>query len=289
MPPVSVIARRLLNDLEQIEKPFILALDDVHMIHEQLIFDLLNELVRYPSPAMHLLLITRRDPPLPIPTLRAYRQMTEIRTRDLRFSSADTAGFLTKMLGHEIDDATAAAWTERTEGWVTALCLAAISLRHSDDHEINLDDVPPLSHYLQEYLLAEVMDHLDTALKEWLLTVAWLDRFCPALCAAVSLSGPGEAQAALTSKDFIQQLRRHNLFVIPLIARTTGFGSTISSAACCKLGDEATTTMMRLPHFTIAPASGSRTKSHPTKPFAIWCWQEISQERSRLSCGIATP
>lgn len=223
MPPVSVIARRLLNDLEQIEKPFILALDDVHMIHEQLIFDLLNELVRHPSPAMHLLLITRRDPPLQIATLRACRQITEIRTRDLRFSSADTAGFLTKMLGREIDDATATAWTERTEGWVTALCLAAISLRHSDDHETNLDDVPPLTHYLQEYLLAEVMDHLDATLKEWLLTIAWLDRFCPALCAAVSLSDSAEAQAAPTSTEFIQQLQRHNLFVIPLDSENRWF------------------------------------------------------------------
>lgn len=114
--PPAVLARYMMNDLEQIGEPFIRALDDLHTVHEQAVFDLLNQLLHHPLPTMHLVLITRRDPPLPIATLRAYRQITEIRTRDLRFTSADTAGFLTKMLGREIDDATATAWTDRTEG-----------------------------------------------------------------------------------------------------------------------------------------------------------------------------
>ncbi len=215
-PPPMTVARTLLNDLARIPHRFLLAVDDLHVIRSQVIYSMLAELLRHPSPKLHLVLISRRDPPLPLPFLRAHRQLTEIRTADLRFSSADTAGLLTKMLHREIDEATAAAWAERTEGWVTALSLAAISLRQHAHSEVAPDDGPVDSHYLQEYLLAEVMNRLDPILREWLLAIAWLDRFCPALCFAVYQVDATAAQAEQAGQEFVQQLERENLFVIRL-------------------------------------------------------------------------
>ncbi len=215
-PPPSTVARTLLNDLAQLPRRLLLALDDLHVIRSQAVYDILAELLRHPSPTLHLVLISRRDPPLPLPSLRAYNQITEIRSRDLRFSSADTAGLLTKLLNHEIDSAIAAAWTERTEGWVTALNLAAIALRQRDQDDQHPDDGPVDSQHLQEYLLAEVMNRLDPILREWLLTIAWLDRFCPELCTAVCQPDSAAAPADLTGEAFIQRLQDDNLFVIPL-------------------------------------------------------------------------
>lgn len=215
-PPPATVARTLLNDLARIPHRILLAVDDLHIIRSQAVYSILAELLRHPSPKLHLVLISRRDPPLPLPFLRAHRQLTEIRTVDLRFSSADTAGLLTKMLHRDIDEATAAAWTERTEGWVTALSLAAISLRQRAQSEVELDDGPVDSHYLQEYLLAEVMNRLDPSLKEWLLAIAWLDRFCPALCFAVYQEDSAAAQAAQAGEEFVRRLQHENLFVIPL-------------------------------------------------------------------------
>ena len=60
LAPIRVIARYILNDLDQIGEPFVLALDDVHMIHDQPVFHLLGELLRHPAPGMHLVLVTRR-------------------------------------------------------------------------------------------------------------------------------------------------------------------------------------------------------------------------------------
>ena len=215
-PPPATVARTLLNDLARIPHRFLLAVDDLHVIRSQVIYSMLAELLRHPSPKLHLVLISRRDPPLPLPFLRAHHQLTEIRTADLRFSSADTAGLLTKMLHREIDEATAAAWAEQTEGWVTALSLAAIYLRQHAHSDLAPDDGAVDSHYLQEYLLAEVINHLDPILREWLLAIAWLDRFCPALCSAVYQVDAPAAQAEQAGQEFIQQLERENLFVIRL-------------------------------------------------------------------------
>jgi LuxR family maltose regulon positive regulatory protein len=122
---VAVLARYLLNDLVQIKDRFILALDDVQVIQDQAILDLLGELLLHPLSSVHLVLIGRHDPALPIPSLRARSQVTEIRGQDLRFTSQETARLLRQMLDREVDEAVAAEWTRRTEGWLpdqAALC-----------------------------------------------------------------------------------------------------------------------------------------------------------------------
>jgi LuxR family maltose regulon positive regulatory protein len=160
LPPAPVLARYLLNNLEQIPEPCILALDDVHRVWEQAVFDLLSELLRHPSPCVSLMLIGRRDPPWPIASLRAHRQVTEVRAGDLRFTPQETARLLGQLLHREIDGATATEWTERTEGWVTGLLLAGLSLRHGVETDDVRLAVPEHSPYLQDYLLAEVLANL---------------------------------------------------------------------------------------------------------------------------------
>ncbi|HSR29822.1 MAG TPA: AAA family ATPase, partial [Anaerolineae bacterium] len=71
LPPARVLAQYLLNDVEQIGERFILALDDMHLIRDGAVLDFLSELLHHPSPSMSLMLIGRRDPSLPIASLRA--------------------------------------------------------------------------------------------------------------------------------------------------------------------------------------------------------------------------
>ena len=177
LPLAPVLARYLLQDVEQMTESFILALDDVHLIWDQAVLDLLSELLHHPSPSMSLVLIGRKDPQLPIASLRARRQVTEIRARDLRFTPPETARRLGQVLQHDIDIMTVAAWTERTEGWVAGLLLAALSLRHRDDADAASLKLPEQSPYLREYLVAEVLVHLPPGRREWLLLTSLLDRF----------------------------------------------------------------------------------------------------------------
>jgi LuxR family maltose regulon positive regulatory protein len=216
LPAAPLLARYLLNDLDQISEPFILALDDVHLIEEQAVFDLLSELLHHPSPVLSLVLIGRRDPPLPIASLRAHRQVTEIRAGDLRFTPPETARLLGQVLRGEIDDTAAVEWTERTEGWVTGLLLAALSLRHSDKQADVRLELPEHSPYLQDYLLAEVLAHLPPERRDWLLLTSLLDRFCAPLCEVIGGPEAPDGPASLTGIEFIRWLRKENLFSIPL-------------------------------------------------------------------------
>jgi LuxR family maltose regulon positive regulatory protein len=60
LPPLTVIARSLLNELDDLERDFALVLDDYHIISEPSVHDLLSALLRNPPKRMHLVIATRR-------------------------------------------------------------------------------------------------------------------------------------------------------------------------------------------------------------------------------------
>lgn len=76
LPPLSVLAASLTNELDLIEENFILVLDDFHCIQDKSVHDLLSELLRQPPRPMHLVIVSRRDPSLPITSLHGRVQET---------------------------------------------------------------------------------------------------------------------------------------------------------------------------------------------------------------------
>ena len=167
LPPVSLMARGLINELDQIENAFILVLDDYHLIRDQSVHELIAELLHHPSPSMHLVLIARRDPPLQLTALRAKGQMVEIRTGDLRFTLEETSLFLQQMTGATVDDSVAAILEEKTEGWVTGLRLAALSMRHNKYVARNLAELPTENRYIMDYVVTEILSHHPPAVQAW--------------------------------------------------------------------------------------------------------------------------
>ncbi|MBE2224285.1 MAG: hypothetical protein IAF02_22285 [Anaerolineae bacterium] len=210
--PPSMLARSLLNDLDQIKKPSILVLDDLHVIHDKAIFDFLTEIMGHPPRALHMVLISRQDPPLPVASLRVYRRITEIRMRDLRFTPTEAAKLLNQVLQREIEEDLASEWTHQTEGWPTALHLVALSLRSRSGTTHIGASVQDHSQYLQEYLLVEVLNAISPDKQTWLLKTALLDRFCAPLCEAVCQ----EEGDHLTGQTFMSWLQQSNLFLVSL-------------------------------------------------------------------------
>jgi LuxR family maltose regulon positive regulatory protein len=99
LPPLSRLAESLNNDLDRIERDFVLVLDDYHRIREDSVHDLLTELLHHPPQSLHLVLVGRNDPPLPLSSIRALAHLNEIRLQQLRFTSAETSAFLERVLG----------------------------------------------------------------------------------------------------------------------------------------------------------------------------------------------
>jgi LuxR family maltose regulon positive regulatory protein len=216
LPTVADLARRLLNDLNRCGEPFILALDDAYLVSNQRVYDLLYELLRHPLPTFHLVIITRRDPPLPVSLLRARQEVTEIRSRHLRFSVTETSNLLERSLQREISEKDATEWTERTEGWVTAITLAALSLRYRAPSTDLGFVIQRRNVFLQDFLLDEVLAGIPPDRQECLFATSLLDRFCAPICASMCQVAGSIAANKLAGEEFIQWLLSTNLFIVPL-------------------------------------------------------------------------
>jgi len=207
-PPDQAILTALVNEITTIPQPFILVLDDYHVIHTPRIHGQLNFLLEHQPAQMHVVLITREDPPLPLPRLRARGQLTEIHQTDLRFSPEECADFLQRVMGLNLSAEDVAALERRTEGWIAGLQLAALSMRGRVDLPGFIQAFTGSSHFVLDYLIEEVFKQQPADVQDFLLKTSILDR----------LSGPScDAVAGRTgSRSLLEYLDHANLFIIPL-------------------------------------------------------------------------
>src|SRR6202049_4267455 len=118
-PPPEAILTALLNEITTLPDPFVLVLDDYHVIDAKLVDSALTSLVEHLPPQMHLVIATREDPHLPLARLRARGHLTELRAADLRFTASEAAAFLNQVMGLSLSAADIAALEDRTAGWMT--------------------------------------------------------------------------------------------------------------------------------------------------------------------------
>ena len=132
-PPTEDVLTSLINDIAAIPDRIILVLDDYHVIDSSPVDDALTFLLDHLPPQMHLVIVTRADPNLPLARQRARGLLTELRATDLRFASAEVAEFLNQRMGLNLSSDDIAALETRTEGWIAGLQLAAISMQGHKD------------------------------------------------------------------------------------------------------------------------------------------------------------
>jgi len=223
LPPVSLLADSLVEELDTIEERFVLVLDDLHRVRGGPILDLIADLMRYPPRPLHLVLISRRDPPLPLAKWRAAGTMSEIRGHDLRFGRAETAELLKGLTGLAVNEHALDTIEQRIEGWVVGLRLAALALRRVDDVDSLIARLSGGFLNIQDYLVREVLAGQSLQMRDWLLKTSILDQFCGPLCDAVCRDEDELAESALEGAGFLEALQASNLFTISLDAEGTWF------------------------------------------------------------------
>ncbi|MCJ7551549.1 MAG: hypothetical protein MUQ30_17905 [Anaerolineae bacterium] len=132
-PAIEGVLTELLNDVARQEGHAVLVLDDYHVIQETAIYQGVAFPVEHAPPQLLLILAGRADPPLPLPLLRARRQLLEIKAEDLRFTRAAAGTFLNTVLGLALPSEDVAALETLTEGWAAGLQLAALSIQEVAD------------------------------------------------------------------------------------------------------------------------------------------------------------
>ena len=214
LPPVQVLATVLANEIDQIKLDFILVFDDFHLITEKYIYDLLSELLKHPPKSMHLVLVGRTEPFLSLGKLRAEGLLSEVRLQDLRFTEQETRDYLDRTLKHEIDAATTRDLNTKTEGWITGIRLAALSILHRENVKSLIDELEGSGHYVMEYLFHEVLASQPEHIRKLLVNLSILDRFCSPLCERLC---PGNRKGGGSDGwELIKTLKKNNLFLIPL-------------------------------------------------------------------------
>jgi LuxR family maltose regulon positive regulatory protein len=151
---------------------------------------------------------TRADPDLPLPRWRVRGELVEIRAAELRFTSDESARYLNEVAGLDLVAEDVTALEERTEGWIAALQLAALSIQGRDDARGFIARFAGNDRYIVDYLVEEVLAQQPDPVREFLLHTAVLDRLSGPLCDAVT--GRDDGGALLIT------LERANLFLVPL-------------------------------------------------------------------------
>ena len=206
--PIESVLTTLLNALGAVPDHVLLVLDDYHVIDRPEIHDGMAFLIDHLPPRVHVTLATRADPALPLARLRSRGELLEIRGADLRFTEDETRAYLAGPMQLTLMPDDVAALERRTEGWIAALQLAALSIAGRSDPSAFIAEFAGDDRYIVDYLAEEVLERQPERIRRFLLETSILDRLTGSLCDAVAGVDDGT--------DTLEALERANLFVVAL-------------------------------------------------------------------------
>jgi len=198
----------LAADLEALDTELILVLDDYHVIDSTEVQEGLAFLINHLPLHLQVVVGTRTDPRLPLARLRARGELVEIRAADLRFTPQEAAAYLTGAMGLALTAADVEALEVRTEGWIVALQLAALSLQGREDATGFIETFAGDDRFVVDYLVEEVLERQTQKVRTFLQQTSVLTGLTGALCDAVTGDNDGATM--------LETLERSNLFVVPL-------------------------------------------------------------------------
>lgn len=209
-PSVAPLLIELVNEISATSISFILVLDDYHLVDSKDVDQALSFLVENQPPQMHLVIISREDPPLALSRLRAKGQLTELRADDLRFTLNEASDFLNRVMSLNLASNDISILDKHVEGWAVGLQLAALSLQRDNDPSTFIRSFTGSHHFILDYLVEEVLYRQPENTQQFLLKTSILNRLCGPLCEAV-INNPGE-----NGQDTLEALDHDNLFITTL-------------------------------------------------------------------------
>jgi LuxR family maltose regulon positive regulatory protein len=202
---IQTILSVLINDIDLIGEDFILILDDFHVIENSEVNKTLNFLIDHLPPKMHIVILTRADPALPLARLRANGDLVEIRARDLAFGVDEADEFLNTSMQLDLLEKEIKILMGRTEGWIAGLQLAALSLQGREDVSQKISTFGGRTEYIVDYLIEEVLNQQSEEVGQFLLRTSILKQLNGSLCNALTGQTGGDTT--------LKKLDQANLFV----------------------------------------------------------------------------
>jgi LuxR family transcriptional regulator, maltose regulon positive regulatory protein len=205
---IQTVLTTLLNDLGALERDAVLVLDDYHVIDSRKVHEGMAFLIDHLPSRLHVVIASRADPALPLARLRARGDLVETRAAELRFTPEEALAYLNGVMDLRLTASDVAVLEGRTEGWIAALQLAALSMQGRDDKAGFIAGFAGDDRYILDFLVEEVLQRQPARIQAFLLETSILGRLSGPLCDAVTGQSDGKAM--------LETLDRGNLFLVPL-------------------------------------------------------------------------
>jgi LuxR family maltose regulon positive regulatory protein len=225
-PPIEEILISIINQILTLSEDVVFFLDDYHLISTRSIHEAVTYFLDHMPENLHLVIVSRADPPLPLARLRGMGDVAELRQVDLRFTLDEATDFLQDVMGLGIQAEDVRALNSRTEGWVAGLQMAAVSLQGQENISNSVRIFTGSNRYILDYLLEEVLQRQQEGIQRFLLQTSILDRLTSSLCDAIviepedlGLEVRDRLQSPVTglqSQTILEHLENANLFIFPL-------------------------------------------------------------------------
>lgn len=213
-PDHEAVTAEFVNLADELAGDVVFVLDDFHVIQDQSILEALTSILDNAPPSIHVVLLGREQPSLPVARYRARGQVFEVTFEDLQFSIEETTRLLTLLTGHHVDQQRIETLRDHTEGWVAGLQLAGLAMRSNSGSQEHLE-ISGRHRFIADYLNQEIFRQLDDDIQTFLVQTGILAQLCGSLCDAVT--GRDNSQSVL------ELLERECLFLIPLDDRREWF------------------------------------------------------------------
>jgi LuxR family maltose regulon positive regulatory protein len=208
-PSPEALLTPLLNELALIPGNGILVLEDYHLISEPEIHQGMSFLLNHLPANIHLIIITRAEPPLPLAQLRVQDELVELGATQLRFTAEETQTFLQRTLPFPLKSSTLDQFQERTEGWAAGLRLITLALQSQGPAaEQKLTTIHGSQRHLLDYLVSEVLPSQPEEVQTFLLQTTGLPRLTSSLCDFVT--------GRMGSESLLERVEKAGLFLVPL-------------------------------------------------------------------------
>jgi LuxR family transcriptional regulator, maltose regulon positive regulatory protein len=212
LPPPDYLADVMVSELSRTQDRLLLVLDDDHTITSEPVQAIVIRMLEHLPEKLHMVIISRMDPPWPLALWRVRHWLNEIRAADMRLSLEEAQAFFARGLEKPLAPATVEMLQERIEGWMAGLQVALLSLADAEDPEQRARDFSHNDRLVVDFLMDEVVSHQSPEVLNFLAVTAMFHCFCAPLADFVM----SDQHPSPDSRRLIERLETQNLFIVPL-------------------------------------------------------------------------
>ncbi|RNL66763.1 hypothetical protein D0911_04300 [Zhongshania marina] len=176
------IADSIMSFFDSLSRPIAMFFDSLECINNKAVLDLLYRGLQSVPDSSVVVIGARVEPAINFTVFRDNGEITEIGMKELKFSFEDTEQLYQNNLKLGLKPEDVAALYAHSEGWITALWLAALALRGCSNASDIIKGFTGTHASLAVYLAEEVLGSVDESIQNFLLNTSLIEVLDEGIC-----------------------------------------------------------------------------------------------------------